>query len=29
LGYIQNKMHAVSNIGPRVMRLIEAAYRCV
>jgi CubicO group peptidase (beta-lactamase class C family) len=28
-GYIQSKMHAVSNIGPRVMRLIEATYRCV
>jgi len=27
-GYVQNKMHAVSNIGPRVMRLIEAVYRC-
>jgi CubicO group peptidase (beta-lactamase class C family) len=28
-GYIQSKMHSVSNIGPRVMRLIAAAYRCV
>jgi CubicO group peptidase (beta-lactamase class C family) len=28
-GYIQSKMHSVSNIGPRVMRLIEATYRCV
>ncbi len=28
-GYIQNKMHAVSNIGPRVIRLIEALDRCV
>jgi CubicO group peptidase (beta-lactamase class C family) len=26
-GYIQNKMHAVSNIGTRVMRLIDAVYR--
>lgn len=28
-GYVMNKMHAVSNIGPRVMRLIEAVYGCV
>jgi hypothetical protein len=28
-GYIQSKMHGVSNIGPRVVRLIEATYRCV
>jgi CubicO group peptidase (beta-lactamase class C family) len=25
-GYVMNKMHAVSNVGPRVMRLIEAVY---
>jgi hypothetical protein len=24
-----NKMHAMSNIGPRIMRLIEAVYACV
>jgi CubicO group peptidase (beta-lactamase class C family) len=29
LGYVMNKMHAVSNIGPRIMRLIEAVYQCV
>jgi CubicO group peptidase (beta-lactamase class C family) len=29
LGYVMNKMHAVSNIGPRIMRLIDAVYRCV
>jgi CubicO group peptidase (beta-lactamase class C family) len=29
LGYVMNKMHAVSNIGPRIMRLIEAVYACV
>lgn len=29
LGYVMNKMHAVSNIGPRVMRLIDAVYACV
>lgn len=26
LGYVMNKMHGVSNIGPRIMRLIEAVY---
>ena len=29
LGYVMNKMHGVSNIGPRIMRLIEAVYVCV
>jgi CubicO group peptidase (beta-lactamase class C family) len=29
LGYVMNKMHAVSNIGTRIMRLIDAVYRCV
>ena len=29
LGYVMNKMHAVSNIGPRIMRLIEAVYGCL
>jgi len=29
LGYVMNKMHVVSNIGPRIMRLIEAVYACV
>jgi hypothetical protein len=28
-GYIQSKMNNVGNIGPRVMRLIDATYRCV
>lgn len=29
LGYVMNKMHGVSNIGPRIMRLIEAVYACL
>ena len=29
LGYVMNKMHAVSNIGPRIIRLIEAVYACL
>jgi CubicO group peptidase (beta-lactamase class C family) len=29
VGYIPNKMHAMSNIGPRIMRIIEALDRCV
>jgi CubicO group peptidase (beta-lactamase class C family) len=29
LGYVMNKMHGVSNIGPRIMRLIDAVYACV
>ncbi|MDB5409386.1 MAG: hypothetical protein JWL84_4298 [Rhodospirillales bacterium] len=28
-GYVQSKMHPISNIGPRVMRLIDATYRCL
>ena len=26
LGYVMNKMHAVSNIGPRITRLIDAVW---
>jgi CubicO group peptidase (beta-lactamase class C family) len=29
LGYVMNKMHAASNIGPRIMRLIAAVYACL
>jgi len=29
LGYVMNKMHAVSNIGPRIIRLIDAVYACL
>jgi hypothetical protein len=29
LGYVMNKMHGVSNIGPRIMRVIDAVYGCV
>jgi CubicO group peptidase (beta-lactamase class C family) len=28
-GYMQSKMHMVANVGPRVMRLLDAMYRCV
>jgi CubicO group peptidase (beta-lactamase class C family) len=28
-GYVQRRMHNVGNIGPRVIRLIDAMYRCV
>ena len=28
-GYVMNKMHGVSNIGPRIMRLIDTVYACL